>query len=279
MTPLRQRMLEDMQVRGFAPTTRYTYIRSINQFAQHFGRSPERLSAEDARAFLVYLITEADVSYGMLQHYVSALRFLYRVTLHQPWAIEKIPYPRREFRLPQVPSRETILRFLAHVPNIKHRAVLMTCYAGGLRISEAVSLKVSDLDSSEMTIRVHQGKMRRDRIVPLSTTLLDLLRIYWKAVHPVDWLFPGRYGQHLSTRVVGYACLRARRAAGLEQALTVHSLRHSFATHLMDTGENLRTIQTLLGHASIRSTAIYTHVSTKALQAVRSPLDETDSPS
>jgi integrase/recombinase XerD len=274
MTPLRQRMIEDMKIRRLAASTQRNYIRSVERFAQHFGRSPERLGREEVREFLVYLTTEAEVSYGLLSHYVSALRFLYRVTLQKSWSPESIPYPRTQKHLPSILTREEIIRFLGSIPNIKHRAVLTTCYAAGLRVSEAVRIRVSDLDSSRMLIHVRQGKGNKDRLVPLSKTLLELLRTYFRAVRPTEWLFPGRYGQHLSIRVVQHVCQRARRAVGIK--LTVHGLRHAFATHLLDAGTDLRTIQVLLGHASIRSTAIYTHVSTKAVAAVQSPLDAAD---
>ena len=277
MTPLRQRMIEDMKIRHFAPGTQCNYIRAVERLARHFGRSPERLGREEVREFLVYLVTEAGVSYGFLSQHVSALRFLYRVTLRKPWCPEDIPFPKQQKHLPAILTREEIVRFLSSIPNIKHRAVLTTCYAAGLRVSEAVRLRVSDIDSARMLIHVHQGKRNKDRIVPLSKTLLELLRTYFRAVRPRDWLFPGRYGQHLSVRVVQHACKRARHTAGVK--LTVHGLRHAFATHLLDGGTDLRTIQVLLGHSSIRSTAIYTHVSTKVVAGVRSPLDEADSPS
>ena len=205
------------------------------------------------------------------------MRFLYRITLRKPWTPDDIPFPRQPKRLPSIPTRGEVIRLLKSVPNIKHRAALTTCYAAGLRVSETVRLKVSDVDSSRMLIHVRQGKRSKDRMVPLSRTLLELLRTYHRAIHPTDWLFPGRYGQHLSVRVVEHASLRAQRVTGIK--LTVHGLRHAFATHLMDAGTDLRTIQVLLGHASIRSTAIYTHVSTRALTNVQSPLDRTDLPS
>jgi site-specific recombinase XerD len=270
-------MAEDMQIRHFAGQTQYQYIRCVERFAQHFGRSPERLGREEVREFLVYLATETQASYAVLSQYVSALRFLYRVTLRKAWTPDDIPFPRQPKRLPSIPTREEIIRFLEHVPNIKHRAALTTCYAAGLRVSEVVRLKVADIDPARMLIHVRQGKRSKDRMVTLSKTLLELLRTYIRAVHPTDWLFPGRYGQHLSVRVVQHACLRARHAAGIK--LTVHGLRHAFATHLLDAGTDLRTIQVLLGHASIRSTAIYTHVSTRALAGVQSPLDRSDAPS
>jgi site-specific recombinase XerD len=269
-------MIEDFQIRHFAPGTQKGYLWCVTRFAQHFGRSPDQLGPDDVRAFLVHLVNEAKVSYGVLCYHVSALRFLYHVTLQKRWDIERIPYPRPEKHLPTIPSREEILRFLGCIPNIKHRAILMTCYAAGLRVSEAVRLKLPDIDSPRMVLHVRQGKRRKDRMVPLSKTLLELLRVYWRVVRPQDWLFPGRYGQHLSIRVVQHACLRARRTSGLKRRVTVHTLRHGFATHLLEAGTNLRTLQLLLGHASLRTTSVYTHVSTRELLSVTSPLDLPD---
>jgi site-specific recombinase XerD len=273
MTPLRQRFVEDLKIRKFAPQTQCNYIRCVEHYAEYFGKPVDELGLEDVRAFLLYLVTEAEVSLGLLRHYVSALRFLYGVTLGMPWSPEQIPYPRREHHLPWIPTREEVMRFLDAIPNIKHRAALMTCYAAGLRVSEAVALRLNDLDSKRMLIFVHDGKMRKDRWVPLSKTLLDFLRQYWKAVRPVDWLFPGRYGQHLSIRVLQSVCLRARRTAEIRQPLTVHSLRHAFATHLFEAGTNLRALQVVLGHASIKTTTIYMHVSPTEIQKITSPLD------
>ncbi len=275
MTPLRQRMVEDMKIRYFSPDTRYRYILAVEKFAQHFGRSPEHLGRERVREFLVY-IHETGASYHVLSSYVSALRFLYRITLRKSWTPEDIPFPRRRKHLPSIPTREEVLRFLSSISNIKHRAVLTTCYAAGLRVSEAAALKVEDVDSARMLIHVHEGKRGKDRMVPLSMKLLELYRKYYRAVHPTDWLFPGRYGKHLSKRVVGTVCLRASRATGIKT--TVHGLRHAFATHLLENGTDLRTIQVVLGHASIRSTTIYAHVSTRLVSAVKSPYDEVNTP-
>ena len=276
MTPLRRRMIEDFQIRHFAPGTQKNYLHCISQFAQHFGRSPDQLGPDEVRAFLLHLVKEAKVSYGMLCHYVSALRFLYKITLQRPWSLQTIPYPRPEKHLPEIPTREEILQLLGCVRNLKHRAILMTCYAAGLRVSEAVRLKPNDIDSARMVIYVRQGKRRKDRVVPLSKTLLELLRVYYRAVHPRDWLFPGRYGQHLSVRVAQHAVKRARRVSGLKRPMTVHTLRHGFATHLLEAGTNLRTLQLLLGHSSLRTTSVYTHVSTRELSSVISPLDTPD---
>ncbi len=275
MTPLRQRMVEDMKIRHFSPHTRYRYILAVEKFAQHFGRSPEHLGREEVREFLV-CIQETSASYSVLSSYVSALRFLYRITLRRPWTPEDIPFPRQPKRLPSIPTREEVLRFLSSIANIKHRAALTTCYAAGLRVSEVVGLKVVDIDSARTLIHVHQGKRSKDRMVPLSAKLLELYRTYYRAVRPKDWLFPGRYGKHLSRRVVQTVCARVSRATGVE--VTVHGLRHAFATHLLEAGTDLRTIQVVLGHASIRSTTIYTHVSTQLVAAVKSPFDQADAP-
>ncbi len=273
MTQLRRKMIEEFQIRCYAAGTQKNYLHCVSRFAQHFGRSPDLLGPDDVRAFLLHLVNEARVSYGMLRHYVSALRFLYKVTLQRPWDLEKIPCPRPEKHLPEIPTREEILHLLGCVRNLKHRAILMTCYAAGLRVSEAVRLKPKDIDSARMVLYVRQGKRRKDRMVPLSKTLLELLRTYFRAVRPRDWLFPGRCGQHLSVRVAQHACKRAQRVSGLKRPMTVHTLRHGFATHLLEAGTNLRTLQLLLGHASLRTTAVYTHVSTRELSSVTSPLD------
>jgi site-specific recombinase XerD len=275
MTPLRQRMVEDMKLRSFSPQTRYRYILAIERFALHFSRSPEHLGREEVREFLVSL-HETGASYAVISSYISALRFLYRTTLRRPWTPEDIPFPRQPKHLPSIPTREEVLRFLSRIANIKHRAVLTTCYAAGLRVSEAVSLKVGDINSKRMLIHVREGKRCKDRMVPLSTKLLELYRTYYRAVRPKDWLFPGRYGKHLSRRVAQTVCSRISRATGIE--MKVHTLRHAFATHLLEAGTDLRTIQVVLGHGSIRSTTIYAHVSTQLVAAVKSPFDEVDAP-
>src|SRR5882672_2766805 len=267
MTPLRRKMIEDFQIRRFAAGTQKSYLHCVTRLAQHFGRSPDLLDQEDVRAFLLHLVNEVKVSYGVLCIYVSALRFLYKVTLQRPWDLQNIPYPRAEKHLPEIPTRDEILHLLGCIRNLKHRAVLMTCYASGLRVSEAVRLKPADIDSARMVLYVRQGKRRKDRVVPLSKTLLELLRIYYRAVRPRDWLFPGRYGQHLSIRMVQHACERARRVSGLQRPMTVHTLRHGFATHLLEAGTDLRTLQLLLGHASLRTTSVYTHVSIRELSS------------
>jgi len=258
MTPLRQRMIEDMRVRNLSPNTQQLYIDRVAKFARYFGKSPELLGPEDVRTYQVHLIHQKRASSSMLQQTVCALRFLYRNTLGKEWALPYIPTPRREKKLPVVLSQEEVSRFLDNLPNLKHRALIMTAYATGMRVSEVVSLRAADIESDRMMIRVEQGKGRKDRYVMLSPNLLELLRAYWKITRPTDWLFPGqRPGTHLTTKRVLQVCIKAGAAAGLTKRVTVRALRHSFATHLLDAGANIRVIQILLGHRSLRTTARY----------------------
>ena len=274
MTPLRQRMIEDMRVRNLSPNTQQLYIDRVAKFARYFGKSPELLGPEDVRTYQVHLIHQKRASSSMLQQTVCALRFLYRNTLGKEWALPYIPTPRREKKLPVVLSQEEVSRFLDNLPNLKHRALIMTAYATGMRVSEVVSLRAADIESDRMMIRVEQGKGRKDRYVMLSPNLLELVRAYWKITRPTDWLFPGqRPGTHLTTKRVLQVCIKAGAAAGLTKRVTVRALRHSFATHLLDAGANIRVIQILLGHRSLRTTARYTHVSRETICSTCSPLD------
>ena len=275
MTPLRRRMIEDMRVRNLSPNTQRLYIDQVARFARYFGKSPELLGPEDVRTYQVYLIHQKRASSSMLQQTVCALRFLYRNTLGKEWALPYIPTPRREKKLPVVLSQEEVSRFLDNLPNLKHRALIMTAYATGMRVSEVVSLRAADIDSDRMVIRVDQGKGRKDRYVMLSPNLLELLRAYWKVARPADWLFPGqRPGTHLTTKRALQICIKAGAAAGLTKRATVRTLRHSFATHLLEAGANIRVIQVLLGHRSLRTTARYTHVSRETICSTCSPLDQ-----
>lgn len=274
MTPLRRRMLTDLRVRNYAPSTQKLYVSHVARFAAHFGRSPAELGAEQVRAYQRYLVDEKKVSWSYFNQAVCALRFLYQVTLDRPGMIEHLPFPRKERRLPTVLSTEEVVRFFDAISNLKHRALLLTVYAAGLRVSEVVSLRVADVDSKRMVIHVRQAKGNKDRLVMLSPVLLEALRRYCRWARPHDWLFPGQNpSRPLTTRTVQRVCRRAGDAAGLSKRVTVHTLRHSFATHLLESGADLRMIQTLLGHASLRTTSIYTHVSTQRLKEVRSPLD------
>jgi site-specific recombinase XerD len=268
-------MIEDMRVRNLSPNTQQLYIDRVARFARYFGKSPELLGPEDVRTYQVYLIHQKRASSSALQQTVCALRFLYRNTLGKEWALPYIPAPKREKKLPVVLSQEEVSRFFEHLPNLKHRALIITAYATGMRVSEVVSLRAADIDSDRMMIRVEQGKGRKDRYVMLSPNLLELLRAYWKVARPADWLFPGqRPGTHLTAKRVLQVCIKAGAAAGLTKRATVRALRHSFATHLLEAGANIRVIQVLLGHRSLRTTARYTHVSRETICSTSSPLDQ-----
>jgi len=274
MTTLRQRMEEDMQIRNLSLTTQKKYLRQVAVFADYFNKSPSLLGAEEVRAFLLYLAQERKLSSSSINIAVSALRFLYKVTLGCKWDIEKIHYARREKKLPVVLSPDEVAQFLKAVKNKKHKAILMTTYAAGLRVLEATRLKVSDIDSQRMTIRVQQGKGKKDRYVMLSEKLLIILRNYWKEYRPFLWLFYGKTrNKPISVDTVCMVCRLARYESGLKKEVTPHILRHSFATHLLERGTNLRTIQILLGHNSPSSTAVYTHIAVQDLKGTKSPLD------
>lgn len=274
MTPLRQRMIEDMQVRNLSPGTIGVYVAQVAAFAKHFGTSPDQLGPDDIRAYQLYLINERQVSSSTLKTAVCALRFLYRVTLGKDWAVRMIPFPKQGRTLPVVLSPSEVLQLLEAVSDLKMCAFLMTAYAAGLRTAEVAALRVTDIDSKRMLIRVEQGKGRKDRYVMLSPTLLEFLRAYWRQTRPTSWLFPGKSpNQPVCTRSVLRACRRAGVKAGLTKPVSVRVLRHSFATHLLEAGANVRVIQALLGHRSLNTTARYTHVSGEALRAVSSPLD------
>ena len=273
MTPLRQRMREDMQIRQLSPHTQRAYLAAVARFAKHFGRSPTELGLEDIRTFQLHLVSHG-IGHSNFTIIVSALRFLYRVTLHKDWCVDEIPHARKPQQLPVVLSPTEVAQFLAAAPNLKYRTAFTIVYAAGLRVSEVVALKVSAIDSQRMVIRVAQGKGRKDRYVMLSPKLLTLLREYWKAARPTDWLFPGRVrGEPLNVKNFQRACIQARHASGLTKPVTVHTLRHSFATHLLESGTNVRAIQLLLGHRSLTTTARYTQVSPQVFGALPSPFD------
>ncbi|CAI07193.1 probable integrase (plasmid) [Aromatoleum aromaticum EbN1] len=274
MTPLRQRMLEDMGVRNLAPNTQSAYLKQVSAYARYFDCSPDELGPEQVRAYQVYLTQTRKLTPSTVSVATGALRFLYKVTLKRAWAVEEIPMPKRSFKLPVVLSREEVSQFLASVDHLMHRTILMTAYAAGLRVSEATHLKVSDIDSQRMVLRVDQGKGRKDRYVMLSPRLLEALRVYWKSARPTLWLFPGDVpGQPITRNAVGLACQKARRACGIRKPITPHSLRHAFATHLLESGTDVRTIQLLLGHRSLATTSRYLKVATSTVCATTSPFD------
>ncbi|MGH9632047.1 MAG: tyrosine-type recombinase/integrase [Bryobacteraceae bacterium] len=280
MTPLRKRMTEDMQVRNLALNTQMSYLQQISLFARHFNESPERLGPEDIRAYQVYLTNEKKLAPSSILTAVAALRFLYKVSLKKDWPFQDvIPAPQKPQKLPVILSPEEVLQFLDCVGSNKHRTILTTCYAAGLRISEAVCLTASHIDSARMVIRVEQGKGQKDRYVMLSPKLLEILRDWWRAAKPKSWLFPGDIpGQHISTDAVEQACQKARRRCPIPKPTTPHSLRHAFAVHLLESGTDVRTIQLLLGHRSLATTARYLRIATSKVCSTSSPLDLLPSP-
>jgi integrase/recombinase XerD len=277
MTPLRCRMIDDMTLRNFTAQTITTYVQSVARFARHFRRSPENIGPEEVRAYLLHLVQQRRVSLSYYKQTRSALRFIYRVTLGRSDVPDSIPPVKQPRTLPVVLSLDEVACFFAAIGNVKHRAIVMTAYAGGLRVSEVTQLRVADIDSSRMVIRVRQGKGQKDRYVMLSPRLLEILRAYWRSVRPGEFLFPGAVPDRpITTASARKACYRARLAAGLAKHITVHTLRHSFATHLLEDGTDLRTIQVLLGHRSFSTTARYVHVATASLPSTRSPFDRLD---
>ncbi len=275
MTPLRQRMLEDMQLRNLSPLTQASYVQQVSLFARYFEKSPEVLGPEEIRSYQVYLTNERKLAPGSVLIAVAALRFLYRVTLHKDWSVEDIiPAPKKPQKLPVVLSPEEVRHFLSCIPSFKHRTILTVCYAAGLRISEVTRLRPTAIDSQRMVIRVEQGKGQKDRYVMLSPKLLEILRAYWKVEHPQHWLFPGPIpGQPITRFAVEAACKKALRASGLRKRVTPHALRHGFATHLLESGTDLRKIQLLLGHRSLATTARYLKVATSKVCSTTSPFD------
>ena len=274
MTPLRQRFIEDMQLRGLAPTTQRSYIHYVAEFAKYFNTSPEKLDLEAIRQYELYLLHEKKLSPESINTFVSAVQYLYLVTLEMPWGKECFPRVRRAHKLPVVLSPEEVALFFENVAGLKYRAALMICYGSGLRISETVALKVSDIDSKRMLLRVREGKGRKDRYAMLSPRLLAVLRCYFRMARPKEYLFPSwSESRHVSSGSVGGACTIAAKKSGIGKRITAHTLRHSFATHLLEGGTDIRVIQALLGHTRIDTTAHYTQVSAQVVAGTPSPLD------
>jgi integrase/recombinase XerD len=273
-TPLRKRMQGDMQIRNLALRTQESYIREVALFAQYFNRSPEFLGPEEIRAYQLYLSQVKQLSPPSIAVSVAALRFLYVTTLKRTWDVsEVIPQPKRPRKLPVILSPEEVMRYLGSVTHAAARLVLATCYAGGLRITEAVILKASDIDSSRMRLRVH-GKGGKEREVMLSSDLLKMLRDWYRLTKPRDWLFPGDIpGRHITTQAIREAGKEARKRSGIGKRITPHSFRHAFAVHLLEQGTDLRTLQLLLGHSNISTTAKYLLLTAQRVCATPSPLD------
>ena len=275
MTALRQRMLGDMQVRNLSPHTQRSYVQQVSLFARHFDKSPEELGPEEIRSYQVYLTNERKLATSSMLIAVSALRFLYKVSLKRDWTFDDIiPAPKKPQKLPIVLSPEEVLHFLECIGSTKHRAILTTCYAAGLRISEAIRLKPTDIDSQRMVIRIDQGKGQKDRYVMLSPKLLETLRNYFRVVRPKGWLFEGDVpGQPITRGAVERTGQEAARISGIRKPISPHSMRHGFAVHLLESGTDVRTIQLLLGHRSLATTARYLRIATRKVCSTTSPLD------
>jgi integrase/recombinase XerD len=274
MTPLRQRLLEDLQRRNYSPRTISCYVAHVAQFARHFGRSPDQLGPDDIRAWQLHLLQVKRASWSAYNQSVCALRFFYGICLQQPELVTALPYGKRPKTLPTVLSRDEVLQFFAAFPTDPDRLIVRTTYACGLRIGEVVRLRVADIDSRRGVLCVRQGKGRKDRQVPLSPQLLTELRDYWRRYRPHDWLFPSSSARgHRSISALGRRVTRAVRALGWSKRVSLHTLRHSYATHLLEAGVDVVTLQHMLGHNDLETTARYLHVSTLHLQRLPNPLD------
>ncbi len=274
MGALRDRMVREMQLRSFASSTQEVYLRAVEGLVRYHGRSPDRISCEEVHDYLLFLMNEGKLAWGTINSIRSGLNFFYRVTLKRSHTVFSIPRRKTPLPLPEVLSTEELGRLFRHVGNLKHRTILMTTYAAGLRVSEVVCLKTGDIDSHRMMIRVEQGKGRKDRYTLLSAHLLHRLRRYWKFYRPALWLFEGKkQGSHLAKSCAQRAFTLAKARAGITKKGGIHMLRHSFATHMLEAGVDLRTIQSLMGHASLRSTMLYLRITRKALGSTSRSLD------
>jgi integrase/recombinase XerD len=274
MSTLRKQMLADMQLKGLTSKTQNIYLREVRNYAKYFGKSPEELGEEELREYLLYLLNERKLAKGTYRFYYQGLKFLYKHTLKREEVVEKIRCPRGKKKLPVVLDLAEVKTLLSVMENLKHRAILTITYSAGLRISETARLKVSDIDSKRMMVRVQQGKGGKDRYSILSKTALECLRQYWRAYHPTEWLFEGqKEGAHVCISSIPQVFLEAKERAGITKPASPHTLRHSFATHLIEGGTSLHHVQLLLGHRSPTTTTVYLHVSRMNLAQVTSPLD------
>ena len=266
-------MIDDMSLRNMSPATQGAYIRAVKNLSIFFARAPDQLTFEDVRSYQLHLVSRG-LQAATIVPIMCAIRFFYGITLGRPDVAEHIPLARKADTLPAVLSQQEVMLLLKAVPELRYRTLFMTIYAAGLRVSEAVALTVKDIDSARMVICIRQGKGRKDRYVMLSEQLLRILRDYWKRERPAHWLFPGpEPSKHVTTRSVQRACRQAVYAAGLDKAATVHTLRHSFATHLLEQGVDIRVIQDLLGHRHITSTTRYARVAINTIRQIQSPLE------
>lgn len=277
MTHLRRIMLEELERRNYSDRTKECYIHAVEDFAHYFNRPPDRLGPEHIRQFQAHLFTDRKLAPNTVNQRLAALRFFYAKTLHRPWNAAETPYPKKVIHLPVVLSQEEVARLIDSASLPFHRVILMTLYATGIRRAELAHLRVGDIDSERMVIRIRGGKGRKDREVMLSEKLLEELREHWRRHKPKEWLFPGgkwhNSSRPITSKVVWHACHEAAKRAGLEKKVHPHIFRHCFATHLLEAGTDLRTIQMLLGHRDLEETTIYLHVSKRLLNAAVSPLD------
>ena len=280
MTHLRKMVLEELERRNYTQSTTRAYIRTIEDFARYFKRPPDQLGPEQIREYIAYLFRERKLADNTVNQRVGALRFFFIKTLRKPWSVEETPYPKKRLHLPVILSQDEVGRLIESALIPFHRTILVTLYATGVRRAELANLKVSDIDSQRMVVHIRGGKGRKDRDVMLSPHLLEELRQHYRRLgrKPAEWLFPGgrwhtAAEDPITTKVVWYACREAAQRAGIRKQLHPHTLRHCFATHLLEAGADLRTIQMLLGHSDLKETTIYLHLSQRHLGATASPLD------
>jgi site-specific recombinase XerD len=274
MGKLKDQMEMDMKLRRFSPKTISCYLACMRNVAIYFGKSPAELDEEEIRKYLYHLIEERNVSQAVISQSYSALKFFFENTIQKPWNVSKIPRSKQRKKLPQVLSKHEVESIFSVTTNLKHRAILMTIYAAGLRVGEATRLKVSDIDSGRMAIRVNEGKGLKDRYTLMGERTLEVLRLYYKAYRPSEWLFPGRSpSEPVSISSVQRVFKRSLHKAGIKKKASVHTLRHCFATHLLESGTDLYYIQRLLGHGSARTTSVYLHITGKDLSKIKSPID------
>ena len=273
ITPLRQRLIEDMTARRFGEDTQRDYVRNVRTFTAFLGRSPDTATRDDLRRFQLHM-AQQQISPWSINAAIAALRFFFTVTLERPDLVRLLRIVNEPRKAPVVLSQEEVARLLEAAPGLKYKAALSVAYGAGLRVSEVANLKVSDIDSQRMTLRVEQGKGQRDRYVMLSPQLLDLLRDWWRAARPQVWLFPGQNPINpMTARQLNRAVTAAKTLAGISKRVSPHTLRHSFATHLLEQGVDIRVIQVLLGHAKLETTALYTRVAVNTIRDVKSPLE------
>jgi len=274
MSTLREQMQADLQLRGITPRTQKDYLREVSNLAKYFNKSPEELGEKEIKEYLVHLLKDGKISGGTYRYYVSGIKFFYRTTLKREEVVDAIQYPKYKRKLPVVLDLSEVESLFSVTTNLKHKAILMITYSSGLRISEAAHLKITDIDSKRMMVWVQQGKGGKDRYTILSQTALECLRQYWRKYHPKEWLFEGNKGTHISISSIRQIFWDAKKRAGITKPASVHTLRHSFATHLIEAGTSLHHVQLLLGHRSPTTTTVYLHVSRMNLSQVTSPLDK-----